>query len=385
MKKMIAEPKRSDGAHLAWLLGLLLAGALIVAPLVWLLVPSPANAVVTSGYYVLSTISRGYDTWTVSSCSLYVVGGWNGSTLQTLDSARKYTTFMVDPPNLTDENERDTLARWAIVTPGDLDQDYNPVFYFVWHLSDGRTIRDDKPIVHMISYADYLRTAVAAVATVDYDAMDSVLSGSHGPGLWGSSGGTGVNVVRIYVRDTVGGVNVSNMPMLVYNSDAVTIEGWGITNVTGYFDFSLNDGTYLARVSTPPFYLMATANDTIVVSGATQDTAEVYSFSPTMPGGADTCVIVIYTNVPYCEGFFKIDQPQKGPLLSSSGVYLDKNEFNRTADANGIIQAALVVGSSTTPECTYHILVKNTKGKELAEWNQYEVPDSTTATLQAIE
>jgi hypothetical protein len=39
-------------------------------------------------------------------------------------------------------------------------------------------------------------------------------------------------------------------------------------------------------VNTPPGYLQATANDTIVVSGATQDTIEVFSYfvAPAAPG-----------------------------------------------------------------------------------------------------
>jgi hypothetical protein len=190
---------------------------------------------------------------------MFVLGGWAAGNP---DSAKWFTTAMVEPQTGTWPTTHDTLTRYAIVTTGNLDVDYNPQFYAVWWLSDGRVIRDNTPNVTVFG--------VSATASVDYDSIADIVAAACG-------GGTGVNAVRIYVRDTANDVNVNGVWALIYNADQVTLEGQGTTNSFGYYDFALNNGTYLGRVNTPPTYLQETAHDTIVVSGVTQDTIEVYS------------------------------------------------------------------------------------------------------------
>lgn len=185
----------------------------------------------------------------------------------------------------------DTLARFSIVSPAQLDDDNNAQFYMVWKLSDGRVVRDNTPqITHMSSYADYLRTPVSASADVDYDSLVLVLEAEFGAGPWGGGAGTGIYSDSILVIGVPGGtpVGAGAQVKLVPNGgggflqQATTANGWAVFSVDAdsFYVYLWNAGYYQQTVPENNFVAAANTKDTVYMVQVTPATPSAPGLTP---------------------------------------------------------------------------------------------------------
>lgn len=356
--------------------GLLLAFFLTVG-----IVCGPVHAQPLTHYTETFRFERGYDQPTLDSAFAVLFDG----------SVAADTGIRVAYDTARYEGRQDSLTFMVFVPATTISKVRNPSLMMCVFPSNRRTLQppyicETKSVTHMVHSADTARQSPGVSVTLDSADIQQIIDALSAA----CGGGTGVNAVRIYVRDTTNDVMINGIWALIYNSDQVTLEGQGTTNGFGYYDFALNDGTYLGRVNTPPGYLQETAHDTIVVSGVTQDTVELFSFMPTLPpAGDDSCILIILTDVPYARaqivlhGLAQADRTK--PIRDTAGVWLDPGEVRPwpvDSNGDGIIQISLARTSATRPKAGYDISIYNDHNEVMAAFKDYQIPDSTTHTLR---
>jgi hypothetical protein len=351
--------------------------------------PFNAHAVTTSGYYVLTTIDRGYDTWTVDSVRLFVTGGWNTGNP---DSAKWFAMAMVEPQTSTWPTQFDTLARYAVVTPGNLDPDYAPACYAIWFLDQGGTKlqrRDNTlQISDRVTYADTLRTNALLSATIDYallgDSVDAQLSGTHGGGSWGSIQGTGIfsDSIRVLRRSDSSGIGAGAVVWLRPNNGGDNLAS--LTDPNGFAAFAVDGDTFLVFAWAVGFQQEITPDTNGVSSINTMDTVWMADISSIFipPAGGDSCIVVVFTNDPGALAYVSIKESDH---QDTSGVVLSPTVDVASADANGTIQILLPRSASTRQHSKWKIEVRDSYNKTMISVDDYVVPDQSIDTLLVEE
>lgn len=369
MKKFQPEPEHSDGTHIAWVL----LGGLTIALTLFLLFPKNAKAIVTGSVIPLDVqISLGTDSSNYAIDSVVFRGFYRRANNPRWNWLGKGAKCVINTQSDNSTNITDSLC-WYVEVPIDSFLSYNADYGWLhqiaaWVYWDARGIDRVEIDVPIVVRSVYL-----------VDSLQQDCGGAGGGG--GNCGGTGLNQVRLYARDTTNNVNVPGMELQVYASDLVTLEGQAVTNATGYFDFSLNDGTYYVRANTGPLYIMETANDTVVVSGATQDTVEIYAFSPMLPGTSDSITLVVY--LPGPEWNAKVTpMPRAEGTRDTSGILIVPYPVYGKPDVNGIAQVKVLRSEACNPEMPYEIVVFRVSDKrQLLKIPEYTTPNSTSATV----
>lgn len=225
------DPKHNDMGHIGWVILAMLIAGILFGPMI----SSTRATPVVQGYYVVSTISRSFDSWTVDSCKGYCLGGWSGSNP---DSAQKFVMLMVEPEEWA--TAKDTLTRYGLVGVTDLDPNWNPAFYAVWWLSDGRTIRDNAPMVtHVTMGVDsaWWSNASVVLDSADLQTIIDGINAGAGTGVYSDSilvlrttDSTPIGAgARIWLRPNGGGDNLND-----------------ITDANGIAEFAVDADTFYA-------------------------------------------------------------------------------------------------------------------------------------------
>lgn len=374
---------------------------ILIAALAVLIWSGVAGATATNGYRVSSTWAIGWDSsWVTDSAVLYVYRDFAN------DTAYKVINLTASDSIIGHAQEADSVARvrTGVWVPGtNVIGGYNPAFFAIWYLRQANGSATDERYDDSPKWTAQVVSTdsvdVGTPATVDYDTLASIVldtAEARQPGTWSATGaaasGSGSEPVRLFVIDTSAtpDTKINGAEIFVRNNPRTLVMGYGTTATGGFVDFQLDTATaahYQVAVDLPGFIFRDSAWTGLSVPGGAQvDTLRGWTFSVTPASGADSCALAIYTDAPYCEAFFNIDQPKSGPLRDTSGVYLFKGEIRaEDSDGDGIITQTLIRGAATMPNCTYHIVVKTTSDKILAEWNKYKVPSSSSATLTAVE
>ena len=228
----------------------------------WLLLFGIVFNVKAADYYVLTTVSRNFDSWTVDSCRVFLLGGWLGANP---DSAKWFNTAMVEPQTGTWPTTHDTLARYAIVTNAQLDEDYNPQIYAVWWLSDGRVIRDNAPNISVFG--------ISATASVDYDSIYALILSAvgGGAGAWSDS----IIVLRRADSTPVGAGAVVR---LVPNGGGDNYQL--VTDANGTAPFSMDTDTFFVYIWALGYQQEAVPDTNAVPGADTKDTVWVAAVTP---------------------------------------------------------------------------------------------------------
>lgn len=322
------------------------------------------------GYRVTSVLNVGTDSTNLPPCSCiayYALGSFGGDA----DSMRR---VLPDTVKLEGWTYPDTLARYILLGGSQLNTSYNPSVIFYWYVSASCTtgapikiIRDNTP---QFSHA-----------MVKVDTVDQVLENI------GGGAGSGAFSCTTYVYDTLGAAIVANADLLVWSSDTSTVVATGTSNASGYIIFGLDAGTYEIAAQAQN-YFMQTAYEQITISGHDSAQVPVWGFTPGSAPSPDSCNLLIYTDVALSRAKIKMHAvgtsgSEDKPVMSTGGVWLDRREIqpNPKANAGGLIEVMLVRTNGTIPKAVYDITILNAKGKELARFDNYQIPDSATHTL----
>jgi len=311
-------------------------------------------------FMVLSTISVGFDEIAVDSCFFYLLGGWSGANI---DSAQRVTMFTVDPDNWA---ANDSLARYCIITQGDLDADYNPAGYTVWFLDGREPLRDNAPQITALG--------ISATATVDYDSIAALIAAG--------AAGSGSEPVILYVIDSTNDAIVPYAKVVVRSADTSSIEGILTATVGGFAAFSLDSlASYPVDVAASGFYMQTAYQLVTVPVGGFTDTLYVYARSFTPPAGGDSCAVVIFTNDAGATAHISIIETDGNQ--DTSGVALTTHVEVAAADAFGTIQFSLPRTASTRQKTQWRIDVRDGFNKVMLSVPKYTVPNQAIDTLLA--
>lgn len=219
---------------------------------------------------------------------------------------------------------------------------------------------------------------VSASASVDYTAMDSALTSTHGSGSW-TTGGAGTNTFAhtLYIGKSTDSTPVNNAVIQVWDTAQSGMEWSGISGANGQAIGTADAGTWLVIIQGAG---INGETDTVTVAGIQTDSVFVVSHSVTAPSGANACRVWGYF---YGAGGSPTYQDRlvrfilSGPArdtCNNANVPDDPNEVY--TDSTGYFEVELI-WSSCLEGKTYRVELEGAD----ATVEAYTVPDSTTAQL----
>jgi hypothetical protein len=195
---------------------------------------------------------------------------------------------------------------------------------------------------------------------------------------------------RIAVTDTSGGSEtpVTGARISIRNSTNTAQVAYGTTSTGGYVMFAVDTGSYYVSASVPGMiYFDQPWQNWHKTTGTELDTLYCYSLSVAPATGADSCAIIIYTDVPYARAQISLHGQAQAdrtkPLRDTSNVWIDPGEIRPwpTAGVDGVITTTLIRTSVVRPRAVYDINIYNDHSEVMAAFKDVVIPDAATYTL----
>lgn len=198
-----------------------------------------------------------------------------------------------------------------------------------------------------------LDTQLAALPTAAENAAeaDTVLSGSHGAGTWGSAGGgTGARSVTITVNDGATALE---------NARVRFTEGLNtflvLTNASGIATFALDDATYTVTVTKPGYTFTPT---TMIVNGTETATYSMTAVAaPAAPADVSLCRLHGYLET--MDGLPAKNLSFYVTLVTAAGIKSDKVVVGRRITIRTNEDGRIASEDADGAEVLYHELQRN--------------------------
>ncbi len=229
--------------------------------------------------------------------------------------------------------------------------------------------------------------ASGGTATVDYDALDSVMTLNHGSGAWTSgSAGSGTNDWTIYVRDTNTGAMIPNAKVVARTLSG-TPDAIAYTDGSGKVDFTVALDSFRVQVYKPLGSDGADDTVSVAVDGQVDTTYMAFSAITTASAPDLATLFCVY---------YHGSEPVKGAQLrvSNNSVATDTTQGTiigpffdyRATDTSGV--ASVYVPKSylysDSLKSLYNIVLIY-RGQEVYTWKNYYVPDQDTVRLEVTD
>ena len=347
----------------------LIAG-LVALALFFGLFGTMAHAQPLTNYDLLFRFNRSYDSWTLDSAYALVLDG----------SVASDSGLRVPYDTLRYGGRKDTLTFVVSVSATTISKVHNPSVMMCVYPSTmaGKPFCEVQPIAHMIHSADTARSANASLV-IDSASLAAIIAAINA-GL----GGNGDYPETLFVYDTLQDALVMGARVAVFAPDTGSYQnssGLQATDLFGKVIYSLDAGTFPVAISSQGYFQEGAYQLVNVAGPGGRDTVWVYSLTFNPPSGADSTLLLIFTDAPL--GAVATFTPDYN-TQDSSDVLLRADIVTKKADANGVIQVTLPRTSSTRNKRVYDIEVKTTgqRATIMLHRDDYVIPDVAIDTLR---
>jgi hypothetical protein len=324
-----------------------------------------AHAAGLTGIVYTASVGKGYDNnWEVAACTLYV------QRYPHIDSVFKFAMA---------RNNVDTLSYFKVITPSQINPDYEPHAWGRITTTLGlRVPVDVEKAVSMLT-VDSARSSNASVV-LDSASLAAIIAAINS-----GAAGLGDYPETLFVYDSAQSAVVMGARLLVFAPDTGSYQnssGPQYTDIFGKAIYSLDSGTYPVAISSQGYFQAGAYSLIHVTAPGGRDTVFVYGFSPTSPPTSAECNVVVFTNDPGSLAYVSIKESDH---QDTSGVVLSPTVDVTPADINGTIQLTLPRSASTRQHSKWKIQVRDSYNNTMISVDDYEVPDQTIDTLLVEE
>lgn len=273
---------------------------------------------------------------------------------------------------------KDSTQAWVRVLASSVNDSVQPSVVVHWIDAQGYDTKE--PVQFGPPTAVLWADTVGYVWYVDtvQTVVDTVKSACTGGG---GGTGSGPNADTILVWDSVSSAAVEGAQFIIHSVGGVPETEWLTTDVNGKRITYLAAGNWRVYVNTPGYF--QSGFEAITNAGDQLDTVYVYTPVLNPLPASDSCLMVVFTDVPYARGEFT---PNSQKFQNLQGTFLNSKTQARTAAANGIMQISLPKTDSTVQKTTWHIKVLGEGGRYvIADIPEYVVPTQSVDTVRVEE